>query len=407
MAKFLNNVLLIFVLYIYLYNPYLQVLGTGAIKLIWLMALVYFTFKPTRLLTVLKFKVEFAFIFLILGYTALISFLHSGANTAIPYNYLIFIVDCLIVPIAITAFFKKSLDIQDIDNKLIVTGLIAAVISVFLVVNPEVNTYIRDNIILDELDTADSVGYLKYIRGFTIAESSTFGYGVIQGLVFSLILHQRKVNYYYLVGLLPIVVSIMFNARVGFMVILIGGLMSVKRIRISVVATALVIYFFASVYFVKSEFYADNEASIEWALSFFTESLEFLTGDTSGNTTDKTTYDALNTSFFFPESLTGLVFGEARITMGYGSDVGYINQIFSGGLVLLVLLLLFLAFLAYRFYSIHGSMYLLIIFFVSLLVVNFKGPALFTSLSFFRLIMLYYILVVTTFYSLKANSLEH
>lgn len=134
------------------------------------------------------------------------------------------------------------------------------------------------------------------------------------------------------------IISILFNARIGFVVIIISFLLLYKRIKFSFIFYTLIFVTLSLSYFLSTDFANDNSQTLEWATSFFSESFDFF----SGKKDSDSTYDALTgRMFFFPDSLFGILFGDGKTVMGrdLGSDIGYVNQIFTGGLVYLFLLI--------------------------------------------------------------------
>jgi len=96
---------------------------------------------------------------------------------------------------------------------------------------------------------------------------------------------------------------------------------------------------------------------------------------------------------FFPSNIFNIIFGEGRIVSGakINSDIGYINQIFIGGIIYLILMLLFLLYMFIRNIKVSTNKLFPVLFFLTLIVVNIKGDAFFVPRGFFRLIIFYYV----------------
>ena len=191
-------------------------------------------------------------------------------------------------------------------------------------------------------------------------------------------------------------ISIIFNARIGMAPVIMSGLVLIvfSKQRFKLISASVIFIFIFTNYILITSFSVQNEESIEWGLTFFQETIDLLGGKKTYHT-----YSELSTSMtFFPDTLLGLFFGEGRRIFGtniyQNSDIGYIQQIFLGGLFYLTLLLMFLWYLFKKAYKYTEDKMLLIIFILTLLVVNYKGNALFISSGFFRLFTFYYVYIM-------------
>lgn len=367
-------------------------LNMGIGKLIVFAAIVYFTVNFKLIKYLLLFKLEIFLILVIIFYVFLTSLWGDGSARIMPYLHFQFIIDCILVPIFLYNFFKSKIDFEMLNKYLIIVGTIAALITIYLIFNPLFNIYLRENIIVDDLDSGSVQDSLKYIRGFTFSESSTFGFGITQGIIFGLAFNETKNNNKYYIPLLLLIISILFNARVGFVVIIISFLLLYKRIKFSFIFYTLIFVTLSLTYFLSTDFANDNSQTLEWATSFFSESFDFF----SGKKDSDSTYDALTgRMFFFPDSLFGILFGEGKTVMGrdIGSDIGYVNQIFTGGVFYLFLLIFTLWVYYINFERVGKNKFITFFFIFSILIVNYKGSAMFTSHSFLRLFSLLFVVM--------------
>lgn len=388
--SYINSLFFFIVLYFYLYSPYLQSIQMGIGKIIVFFTFIYFFINYKALKYFRLFKLELLFVLFLVFYTFLISFWGDGSADIFPYLHFQFIIDCIFVPVFLYNFFNKKINFSQLNRHLVLIGTIASLITIYLVINPVFNIYLRENIIIDDLDGGTVQDSLKYIRGFTFAESSTFGFGITQGIIFGLALNETKTNKFFFLPLLLLLISIFFNARVGFVVILISFVLLYKRIKLSFIFYSFLLLLACFSYLKYSDFAEENSQTIEWATDFFIESFDFV----SGKKNTDSTYGALTgRMFFLPEDPLSILFGEGKTVMGrdIGSDVGYVNQIFMGGLLYLFLLILVLFFFYYNFQRLIKNSFIGVYFIIILLVINYKGAALFTSHSFLRLFLLIYV----------------
>jgi hypothetical protein len=375
---------LISVLYLYIYNPVFKFLGIGAIKFFWIPCLLYLVFKKNTIKYLNIFKLELFFIILLIFYVLFVTVMNNGNAYNVAYSHFLFIIECIIIPIILSVFFKDLILRISINKSFIVTGFTASLISIFLLIIPDLNLFVRQNIIIDDLDSAD-MGVLQYIRGFTISGESSFGYGIVQGLIFGISLFESKKSSKYFIPLFPLILSIMLNARVGFFMVIISLVLMVNKLNLKFVL--FVVSIILIILFSFSMVSDDLLKSLEWSLTFFEESMGFLKGDSS----DNSTYNVLSDYIVFPNTLSGLMFGLGQIKIGFGSDIGYVNHIFTGGIIYLFFMLLILLLIFLRFINFGLPRILTILFIFSILVVNLKGPGLFASQTFLRLIMFYYV----------------
>ena len=214
----INYLFLIAVLYIYLFNPILVPLGgMGAIKLLYLILFAIFLIWNRQYTSICSgFKKEIKCYIFIFIYVSLRTILYNGEFTT-AYTSLVLIIEDVFVPFAIIwLLLRSNTDFEDFKRFLLIIGAIASVISAMCLFFPSINSFVRTNIISIE---ADSYLDLNLFRGFGIAGELTFSYGIIQGFIFSLALFNIK-NNKWIIPFLPLVIlSILVNARTGFVVI--------------------------------------------------------------------------------------------------------------------------------------------------------------------------------------------
>jgi len=250
---------------------------------------------------------------------------------------------------------------------------------------------------MDTLDNSSLTDIIWDFRGFTIAEGASFAYGVVQGLILSICLLLMLKNLKYFIPILFLFISIIFNARTGLVPVFIFIIILLinKQIKLKQILLTMILIFVIGYIVRYSIFAQQNETSLIWALSIFTDTQNFVKGnENSGN------YSVLFNQFlFFPSDFLGLIFGKGVDVFGAGdraSDVGYVIQIFKGGILYLTLMLIFLWKLFIRNFKNASNKFLPILFFITIIIVNIKGNAFFLSSSFFRLFTFYYVYSILT-----------
>lgn len=387
--KNIKYILLILFLYIYLYNPIFQILDFGLIKILLFISILYLIISKKGYLFITLFKNEIIFSLILILYSSLIVFWGDGTAFKVPYTHLVWFLECFVIPFFLMFFFKDIFQKRSWEYIIVNTGLIASLITLFLILYPEINFFIRDAVIRDIPINISDPKTLN--RGFTIAENSTYGYGIIQGLILVICLMSIKKNYLYALPIVFLFVSILFNARIGFACVIIGILLMLLRRRIKIlnIFIFVAVLIIGYIFLFKSNFSKNYLDSLQWGFDFFKDTLNYITG----NEQHISNYSILEKMIFFPSKIINIIFGEGRIVF-YAtrhSDIGYINQIFIGGIVYLFLLLSFLFYMFLRNIKITTNKLLTILFFLTLIVVNIKGDAFFVPSGFFRLITFYYV----------------
>lgn len=367
------------VLYLFIFAPIFQVINIGIVKFFWIPALVYLILKKkyynkSSLLLLLL-------LILLFFYHFLISLRNPSFGFIEIYSFTIFIVESLIVCYAIQHFFNyNSVDILIYDYKII--GSIAVLISLFLLINPEINYWVKDKLIVDTLAAYQGVD-LDLYRGFSIAQGSSFEYGVCLGLIFSIILLLDKSIVYSIILFIPYVISIMINARTGILILILGLVIYILNRRKFIYILNLLIFFIFII--ILSYFFVDiNNQTVLWALSFVDEMKSILSGNF-----ENTTLGTLNSMISLPENLFELFFGKSFDVYGSlinRSDVGYIVDIQNGGLFLLSLKFFVLTFILFSNFNYKIYLPLYLLFILTIIVSNYKGPSLLLSLAFVKLI---------------------
>lgn len=391
--RIVKYLVLISLLYIYIYNPLFRALGVGPIKLLLACSLAFILLSGFLARFLKIFQTEILLILVLISYS--IGMTLIGQNTlVIPYTHLIWFLECFLIPAFLLLLFKDVFKRLNWETVVVHTGFIASLITLFLILNPSVNQLVRDAVIEDNLDTVLPMDEM-FFRGFSIAESSSYGYGIVQGLILAVCLVSARKSALFMVPVLFLFISIIFNARIGIAPALISFILLIAYRRfktrnlIAIVAvTALAVWFFQ-----QSSFAEENEVSLKWAFGIFTD-LEGVAKGTKNTTVYNTIFQ---TMIFFPSELSDLIFGNGEKVFaanGRASDVGYVIQIFRGGLIYLSLMLIFLWMMYARSKRVSPDKLLPLIFFLTILIANVKGNAFFNPNSFFRLFSFYYVYII-------------
>lgn len=389
--KIIKYIFFFVCLYIYIYNPILQIFGFGIIKLLLLLAFVYLFITKKILVVFMNFKKELLILILIVLFLIPTTLLRGDATAeTVIYAHIVWFLEGIFIPVFFLYIFNDIFMRSNLNLLIIFASTFAALITLFLILNPNLNIIVRDEIIVDTLDM--SVSEWDF-RGFSFAESSSFIYGATQGLIICICFYMVSKSVFYILPVILLFISILFNARIGFAVVIMGVILMLAFRKINLFSFFIVIMLIFMVPYLNfSNFINNNDRSLEWGFSFFTDTFNLIFGlDSSG----VSNYSILSdTMVFLPEKEINILFGEGRSVfdaLGKDSDIGYINQIFIGGIFYLGLLFFYLGFMVKRFISYSENYFFALLFMLTIIICNIKGSAFFISTGFFRIFTLYYV----------------
>jgi hypothetical protein len=388
---FIKSAVLILLVYFYLYNPiFFSLKMIGTVKFILALAAIGLVFHKRSGQYLSLFRKEAYLLAILCGYTFVVAIFGDGTALVMPYMQIVWFAECFIVPVFFMLYFRDIIEGYGWKTLITTVGIIAALITVSLIISPATNIYVRSSVIHESLDEA-AEGPI-YFRGFTIAESSSYAYGIIQGLICSLCLMKVKENFLYVIPVILIIVSIMFNARIGLSLVAIFIVLFLLRGGFSFKFVFTIFAFFAVGYLllINSSLYTENEQSFKWIVGGLNSTTSIDVNDDNSN------YSILYSMLFLPSGFLGILLGEGRAAAnsGGGSDIGFIRHIFVGGLVLVGYEFFFLWQMFRRIIRISNDKILVYLFFITLLIANFKGDAFFVPSGFFRLIAFYYVYTI-------------
>lgn len=274
-------------------------------------------------------------------------------------------------------------------NSIIFVSFLSGIVSMFLFFHPEVNSTVRTEI----LRTPDkAIFYIN--RSFGFASDLLFSFPIMQGLIGAICILLSKINKLYILLFVPIVLSVFFNARTGFIPIvlcLIFLLFRFKQYRhiYFYILSAIFLFIIIISYLNLSDLFSET---LEWVLSsVYAVSNKFFGTDFAESAN---TFDVLETMLVYPRNL---FFGDQRYYFGAdinASDIGYILQLNYGGLMLIFLFFLFWCVIFFNLckysYSTFENNLFVLIMLITLLLSNYKGDFLVPSCAQ-RFIILFYV----------------
>ncbi len=337
------------------------------------------------------FSTEILLIILIMAYSLFRGLLGGDLNLAI--NDLMGAMSLILIPFFYLGYGKKiGIDSVDDLTKYILIAVTLGVSSTILaLLIPSVDDFIRNVFI--QYREGELGNELKF-RGFGLGSNMTSFYSFCIGMavVFSFIYGKREKWFKWII--LFALIACLVNARTGAIVAIIGifiyFLFSKNYIGL-IVASIVGVILYIYIYDILGFFL--GEESMEWIGVFLDQMEAMVSGDTSEGGLDYFTQDMA----ISPHSIMGWIFGYGISPFGgatiegkyYFSDMGFVIQLFYGGLIFCVLLYSLVLKICFRLWKIKQksfSVFLLATF----LIINFKGRFLFATPGFALALLLFY-----------------
>jgi uncharacterized membrane protein YhaH (DUF805 family) len=402
MGKYLKASILVFFVYIFIYDPPIKGLPEPILLLLPVVYIYLLCYSLIGKLFYL-FKNELILVFLISLFTLLRDINWTGG---INKDFL-FVNVTLLIEVIPFAFFiadicyrnASLISVKTSDDRLIEvilwTSFIASVITFILVMKPSLN-HLMNNKILESTDYQEN----NLIRGFGFSSGLFYAYGLVQGIAAAIILLKlsdgKKYFLAYFVAFMLLVVSILVNARIGMapVVIMIFYLVFVrKKIKMFLYASGVIAVLIVA--FLSSDFYAKYEKTLEWGLGFFSQTFGFVSGSSGRG---GTTYDTLfGKMVVLPPGFFDWIIGTGRdifLTKDItgtvkNSDVGFIRQLYYGGLVYLFLLMGLMVQMLVRSYHLKNKRWFFALFLFTAIAGNIKNNFIHNHAAFRLLILIY------------------
>ena len=383
-----SNIFLIVFLYLYIYNPVFAWPGFGFVAIISVIAILYCITRPHTTLNYVKYyKAEFFLSVIITLYIFFITLLNNQNKdltmqmcswALLSFATPVFIIEAILSKVKSLSFF----------NLIINTGVIAAIISFLCMVFPMFNEFIRSI-----QSDVESKGFdFEVFRYYGLANNLTSAYGYVQGTLAALciLVWDTKKRYYLFFVLLTISAAI--NARTGLFPVIIAliykFMSTLKSFKLKKVIQFVLIIICTFV-LIKIFIYAFPN-NTKFILDFF-EQLENIL-------ITKEEESAYERMLFFPKETNVLIFGAGKDVIinyiGDSSDIGYVRQIFIGGLVFAISLIIYEYILYRKMWNRSDKFFFPVLLFTSALIFNYKGSPFYLGNAFTRLVYLYYFVLV-------------
>ena len=340
----------------------------------------------------------------------------NGNSILNSLSFLYWIFDVIPASIMLTThFMKKRYSINDFLNILLIVGTMQGIFALIAFLNPDVKNYFVNQLINYGYST--NFYSLSDFRLFGFASNLTFTTPIVQIILaavsFYLAIYS---NVKYILYTPLLIFSSIINARTSLVIMgvaILSILIVFKKlklkeiIRFFIISTTSYLIFIYGNYFLQERSYG----TLNWIKSGYDDILLFLKNDTSGSN-GYFAYVSDSSKYTFPEGL-GALFGVGERILGFNSygvrsDIGYINDIWLGGMLYSILIYLFFMALLLDIYKSKNdeeiSKFLFLILLGTLLITNVKGYIIVTN-NFTTLFFIIYVFVATNKKLLNSNKI--
>lgn len=310
---------------------------------------------------------------------------------------------------------RFNYNIYDLLHYFVVIATIQSFFVILMLLIPSFREYSFLHLMSFSEDSKELHPLLWRIRSFGFSSQYLFAYPVFQGIaiMFSTILSITRSTKYILT--IPLIlVSIIFNARIGFIPIIVFALLltlgatfllktKVLSRLIKLISLAGIVLFTVALLSKKYELVETFSKTLQWIAS------DFESGES------QTASVLVTNHLFLPDSTLSIIFGEGRYLFmnpseTVSSDMGYVNYMFFGGFVYIFIMILFLcliSLLSFCYTKDFNIRVLIVSLLITVLLVNIKGLA-FQGSSFFNVFLLFnFYIIIDKFYQKKEVTAHH
>lgn len=298
------------------------------------------------------------------------------------YQYILIIIEIPICVLYLCCYFvRHKYSIYDVINIVLIAGAIQGVIATLSFLVPpfkDVLINILTERIHSENASSDIILAMAEHRLNGFASNLTFTTPIVQSLlgIISLYLALNR-NYKYILYMPIMLFSALINARSSFVVLIYGLILIILMSAINrktiqkfmIIGTVIIIATAVLVEFTSNS----SDAVFVWISVGFNEIISFMQGESTGYF-----QIVLDNFIIYPEGLA-MIFGTGDIVfgldIGMGSDIGYINDLWLGGLVFISIV--YFTFIAYYFKAYRKAdklvKFIILLLITTFVTLNIKG----------------------------------
>lgn len=385
--------------------PYVP-LGLGMVKLLYVPMLIMLIQHNKELFSYfIFFRKERNILYIVIAFVLIRTVL--GGDKSMISVHLVGFLEIFMVPLFIVVYsFRLGLDSNEkFVKSLLVVGAIGASISFVTIVFPSLQDFINSTFgVLDK----DSFLMRNRWRGRGLSEALTSDYAYIQATLVIIFCYYFRHNKWFLFVVPFMLLSIIYNARTGIIILGLGALLFILSKRsfgktfFFILGGFLIYQLFSGIFGMIGNT-EDVTAFVEDFVQQMTALYENKDVEDS-----RTANELLVESFILPDGLEEWIIGKGyrlfgmKDILGISSDTGIINYLSYGGLSYVALLVVFYFVIIKRLLKMHydwfGVYFLLIIIVITIKSIPFPN----TGETRFLMLVYYYF----TISYIKANSLN-
>jgi hypothetical protein len=301
--------------------------------------------------------------------------------------------------------FRKKYTETELIELLLIVGTVQGLLAAFTFIYPEFKSFLLSKMLL--YGQQDLYLDLARYRIYGISANMTFSAPIVQSMLGMMAVYLAvKKNMKYMLYFPLLAFSAVINARISIVVMLVGIVaiyvsfltLDFKRIiRTIIIVCVSIIALRALLYWMK----ISAPETYTWIDTGTNEIISFLKGDSTGFFN----YVTNEEKYVLPSGLS-FIFGKGILVLGgwkYGiaSDIGWINDIWKGGIVYSIIIYIFYGRMILDIYRFGANQtevrkYLSIFFVGIFLITNFKG-ALISSNEVMTVIFLVFLFITSVF----------
>lgn len=341
-SSFRFNIFILLGVFIVLYQP--PIVSFNLVHIVGIISLLYIFFHYPRFCNIFrqKFVVDINILLVIIIIDiAFIAILYNKPLVGI-LGFAYLLLEIIPFCIAIAVYYNKEFTTYTLWNYIILASLIQMLLAISAFLNPEIKRIFQETLISQGISKIE--GWWGARRFYGFAANLLFATPVVQGTIAALLLADSRIKTMIRFPLsMLILISGILNARTAIIAFSIGYIClfiksDIKKKSYYIFSITIIIILFI-VYFIPL-IKSVAPKSAEWLLAGFNEIRAFFTNESLDESYFN--YVAENSIWRVPDSIFGFIFGRGFETIGgakYGmsSDIGYISDIWQGGLVLLIL----------------------------------------------------------------------
>ena len=384
------DILFVFGLFIIIYNPPILMINT--MHLVGFVSLLYFVIVGgvKRLFIVKKNTLKLLSGFLAIFFYLLVfaCFINEQSISTILFP-IYFVIDVIPFGFAMKEYMERnSLDFGWSVSIIINTALLQAVTAIASFLIPNVQRFFVERMVAYGYNEVYTT--LSSYRMYGFSNALTNATPVVQSIIAVIsVWHALRYSKKYYLYALVLMLSAVINARIsivvfaiGIVILMINRTTSITR-KLKIVFIAFIAYF-VIIAFILPMIQSVSPLTYEWVTDGFSELSSFKIGVTSYEKNSYFGYLLNKERFALPEGFFPFLFGKGYSIMssknpsGFQSDVGYVCDLWTGGLMYVILLYSFFLGLLNRLRKNQNSLisFIAIYYIVALLFINIKGVAL-------------------------------